>query len=403
MPSSAASRVVETYELAYHIFKHVKNGASNSGLLSLTVSSRSVGSVALDVLWETQESLLPLFRVLGARMRISTEQRYGWETMDCGDYRCVQETHQTLSLQPHSDNTVSVLSEEWDRLQFYARRIKIIDDKPLLLDETFDVHVQRPTLIALFSRRSAPLLPCVHRLHLGPRMRALFEAADVRVRSVGDSDTRMVSILLTDQPGPRRWLPGNLCHLDGLHALRICLDRELSMFPILRSLECLEELHLGFPDPDDDDDLYHPVTGRKAQPALGFPMLKTLCMDVPSTLRGPATALEAMSTEPLKLEGLHVLGYAHEYDSSEFALELYSVIRESCDQAALKELTVVTHTLDEYPSISPRALFKDLIAFPNITCADIHICAMEFDIDGALDVLTQAWPQLVRLRFLSRP
>ncbi|KAL1737660.1 hypothetical protein HDZ31DRAFT_70947, partial [Schizophyllum fasciatum] len=59
---SAASRVVGAYELAYQICKYVKDEVGNAGLLPVALSSRSAGSVALDLLWETQDSLLPLFR-----------------------------------------------------------------------------------------------------------------------------------------------------------------------------------------------------------------------------------------------------------------------------------------------------------------------------------------------------
>ncbi|KAL1738767.1 hypothetical protein HDZ31DRAFT_50480, partial [Schizophyllum fasciatum] len=364
------------------------------------------GSVALDLLWETQDSLLPLFRVLSPRMRTSSEERYEWETMDCGDYRCVIEMHQTLSLQPNDDKTVSISEEEWDRLQFYARRIKVIDDKPLLRGEEFKTHVQRNTLKALFSRAGEVLLPRVHRLLLGERMRELLEHADARARSVGEAGTRVVSLNLADPAyylKRHEWLPAALCRLDGLRALGICLDRRLGLYPILRSREWLEELHFSFPAPEDDDnDLFYPVTDRQAAPAPGFLRLKALRMDVPTSLDGPATALKAMSTTPLKLEKLHILGYEHEYDSEGCARVLYAAIRAACDPAALRDLAVVTHTSRDSVPPSPRALFGDLVAFPNITRAEIHICAMGSDVDGALDVLTAAWPRLERLVFVNR-
>lgn len=73
MSSAAASRVAEAYELTYLIFKHVQAIAGNSALVPAAMTNSSVGSVALDVLLETQNSLLPLFNVLYRRLKIDVE------------------------------------------------------------------------------------------------------------------------------------------------------------------------------------------------------------------------------------------------------------------------------------------------------------------------------------------
>ena len=73
MSSAAASRVAEAYELTYLIFKHVQAIAGNSALVPAATTNSFVGSVALDVLWETQNSLLPLFNVLYRRLKINVE------------------------------------------------------------------------------------------------------------------------------------------------------------------------------------------------------------------------------------------------------------------------------------------------------------------------------------------
>ena len=49
-------------------------------MVAATTSDRFLGSVALDVLWETQTSLLPLFQVLGHLFEVEVEERAVWDS-----------------------------------------------------------------------------------------------------------------------------------------------------------------------------------------------------------------------------------------------------------------------------------------------------------------------------------
>ena len=76
MCSNAAARVVETYELAFRIFKHVQDDDGNAALLPITLVNHHVGSIALDILWEEQADLGSLLLVLRDRLQCTPEERF---------------------------------------------------------------------------------------------------------------------------------------------------------------------------------------------------------------------------------------------------------------------------------------------------------------------------------------
>ena len=80
MSTSAATQVAGVYGLAYHILKCAQLDYGNSSLVAAARSNRFLGSVALDVLWETQTSLLPLFQVLGHLFEVEVEERAVWDS-----------------------------------------------------------------------------------------------------------------------------------------------------------------------------------------------------------------------------------------------------------------------------------------------------------------------------------
>ena len=100
MSNSAAARVAETYELAFRIFKHAQHDGGNVALLPVALVNHFVGSIALDVLWEEQTSLLPLIKVLGERLESTIEKRRGFVTVDENTSRLTVEEHQ-VSTQAH--------------------------------------------------------------------------------------------------------------------------------------------------------------------------------------------------------------------------------------------------------------------------------------------------------------
>ena len=105
MSNSAATRVAETYELAFRIFKHAQHDDGNAALLPSALVNHFVGSIALDVLWEEQTSLLPLIKVLGDHLESTMEKRRGFATVDENTSRLKVEEHQ-VSLQAHYRITV---------------------------------------------------------------------------------------------------------------------------------------------------------------------------------------------------------------------------------------------------------------------------------------------------------
>ena len=78
MSASAATQVAGIYELAYNIFHTVLLESGTASLVPAATSNRYLGSIALDVLWETQQSLLPLFQVLGRLTKIELQGRSVW-------------------------------------------------------------------------------------------------------------------------------------------------------------------------------------------------------------------------------------------------------------------------------------------------------------------------------------
>ncbi|KAL1674999.1 hypothetical protein EV122DRAFT_219389 [Schizophyllum commune] len=406
MSNSAATRVAETYELAFRIFKHAQHDGGNVALLPFALVNHFVGSIALDVLWEEQTSLLPLIKVLGDRLESTMEKRRGFVTVDENTSRLTVEEHQILFLRPNDEKKVSISAEEWQRLQFYARRIKVLDDKPLVREESFDIHLGLGSLCAILAGGgSEPLLPNLYRLNFGERMESLCESAKLSARYVDEGGQPVPSLCLiayTLQQPQGAWVPGNLCRLEQIRSLGIEPDKDLAIYPLLRNLRYLEELHLKLPEAENDEDLILGVTGKKAHNALGFPALTKLRISDPIQMRSVGTALWEMSTEPLKLKELHVTGWRHDFTDEKDAINLYSDIDDACDHNTLTHLTTITHSGSSQFQ-SAFELYNDLLVFPNITHFQLNIFAWHLDVEGALDMFTQAWPQLESLILLNRP
>ena len=72
---SAASRVFELYDIASLIFHTARRQFGNSSVLPFTIANKTIGDIALDVLWERQTSLLPLFIILQHGFKVETNTR----------------------------------------------------------------------------------------------------------------------------------------------------------------------------------------------------------------------------------------------------------------------------------------------------------------------------------------
>ncbi|KAL1664334.1 hypothetical protein GGF50DRAFT_115159 [Schizophyllum commune] len=409
MSTSAATQAAGVYGLAYHILKCAQLDYGNSSLVAAARSNRFLGSVALDVLWEAQESLLPLFQVLSHLFEVELEGRAVWDSdQEVWDEGAEPDYLRAMHL------VDPVTPADWERLQSYARRIKSIEDGPLRPYEWFDIHLgPLVTFEGLFNAgdENSVLLPNIRRLDLGPRTISLFERFDFWPET-----GKNAHLILRERDSEPKPVPNlRFCRLDQLQMLGILADVHLEMLPALRVMPVLEELHLKFePETsnpnckvsyDGDDDETHGLTGRriKADPAPGFHALKTLRLTDPVSMRDFTITLKNMVKGSLKLEQLHIRGWdIHEYGQKEASKGLHAAIRACCDKTALTHLTVVLQGWRS-DSSTPE-MVQDLLAFPNITHACIDFDGhRHLDTKGAFDAFTNAWRHLESLTFFHRP
>ncbi|KAI4521486.1 hypothetical protein K525DRAFT_269803 [Schizophyllum commune Loenen D] len=79
----AATHVASIYELVDLIARELHSTSVDRALVPLVTVSRFVGSVALDVLWETQEDLAPLLCVLRHVMILNPDR---WTVDTCDSF-----------------------------------------------------------------------------------------------------------------------------------------------------------------------------------------------------------------------------------------------------------------------------------------------------------------------------
>ncbi|KAI5886165.1 uncharacterized protein SCHCODRAFT_02592995 [Schizophyllum commune H4-8] len=401
MYSSAAARVVETYEIAFRIFKNVQDDDGNAALLPITLVNHHVGSIALDILWEVQGDLGSLLLVLRDRLKRTPEERF---TRVVQYEHGIMETetlkHWVISLKPDSNNKISLSPTDWERLQFYARRIKVLYDEQPYPPWVYSHHLHHDTLCAILAAGGGQaLLPNLYHLNVGQRVMQLLETAKLSARYVDEGGERVPYVGLVtraDDEGHSEWLPGNLCRLDRIRFLGLEPDERLAILPFLRDLQSLEGLRLKFLDVEAEEDLR---LDSKTERAVGFTGLRELHITNPVQMETFAATLHEVSTEPLKLKELHLTGFSHRSHggrATEDDYELYKRIRDTCDHDALKRLSVVTNS-SGHMNEPARWIYADLLAFPNITHFRLDICAWYSDPTGALKMFTAAWPQLESL------
>ncbi|KAL1686481.1 hypothetical protein GGG16DRAFT_64169 [Schizophyllum commune] len=469
MSSAAASRVAEAYELTYLIFKHVQAIAGNSALLPAALTNSSVGSVALDVLWETQNSLLPLFNVLYRRLKINVETtdppgidefEASYVTFELDDDELVDHQVLTWNCDPKK-----IPKKEFKRFYSYARRIKVLDDRyppggQLTKEEEGDIHLSHKLVFKVFSAGDGVLLPSLYKLNIGPRIMGLFHGQSFRLEKdaedersddddddmggadeeydeeedgeggeeeagegdeedeVADSTTPEACYLSVYETWYYRRLFARLCRIDKLRSLGLQVDEKLSMVRTIRGFTHLDELHIRFADDkpegetttdsvvwevDMDEQKHDTLAGRtlKECPARDFSGLETLHLSDAYDLDEVARALRNLSSHKLRLQALHVRSWRHT-DGAEATLDLYAAILAKCDKHALRELTMVTLCWG-YETLAPDKLFRDLVAFPNITHICLHVADRSVDRAGCVEMFARAWPKLESLVFLNKP
>ncbi|KAL1738344.1 hypothetical protein HDZ31DRAFT_78440, partial [Schizophyllum fasciatum] len=238
MPSdNAASRVAETYELLHLIFKNAQHDFGDSSLVPVAQANRFVGSVALDVLWETQKSLLPLFRVIDHCFEIEIEERCVWNPVYGNWDDDSADEQRVMHLKPGQHRGIS--SKDRERLKFYASRIKAIIDTPVKGEPVGDLHIFSEDLPnVILADGNSTLLPNLRRLEIGPRLTSFFEHIGFRVEA--DEEVPYIALYRFTEH------LGDLCRADSLRTLGIQIDNNLAMLPAIRALPVLEELHLTF-------------------------------------------------------------------------------------------------------------------------------------------------------------
>ncbi|KAL1740623.1 hypothetical protein HDZ31DRAFT_67758 [Schizophyllum fasciatum] len=411
---SAASRVAQSYELVHRILTHCQSQHGDASLVPAAVANRFVGNAALDVLWETQKSVLPLILVLRHLIVEDTEQRAVWCKERRRWDRHRSEVKRVLYLAGDAPRTMS--ADDVERLQSYARRIRVLDDGPLAEGETNDIHLDRNVVVFFCggSDEDDVLLPNLRRVEIGPRLASLFEDKDIWPAE--DGEHRFY--LSVFQPWGLYEHLGDLCRLDKLQSLGIQADNQLKVLPALRKLPALQELHLKFgetpprnelrrlwlDEDDEDDEDCEGLVGHTLQSELthGFSALRTLRLSDPLNLESVSLTLAHLSTAPLKLRTLHVRGRLHAACSLREAQTLYSAIRAQCVKSALTHLTVATQGWGQHP-MRAAELFKSLLAFPNITHFGLDVLDDATDVDGALEAFARAWPRLESLTILNKP
>ncbi|KAI5890916.1 uncharacterized protein SCHCODRAFT_02579972 [Schizophyllum commune H4-8] len=394
----AATHVASIYELVDLIARELRGASGDRALVPLVTVSRFVGSVALDVLWETQEDLAPLFCVLRHVVILNPDK---W-TIDIPTQngpvelktRVITSTRLLCRGPPESAKRV-ISTRGWARMQLYAARIKIIDNTqtPGLVNEGALPLTLDPRL-ARAAARYGVLLPRLHTMHIPLRLGAFFYRFRLGVNSdTGDLGSPMVSLYLAG----RRKCIANLYPLTNVVSIAIAIDRQLAHLAILRGLPALETLSLH--------DVDCIITTTEVAVAPGFRALKYLRIRGPWNLFKTAFLLRKLSSRPLALKGIIFYGWTDYRDrrsKEENACDMHAAIREVCDRDTLKRLVIPTPAVGRWDA---RKWLSDLLPFPNIDMVVVRVMSVHTKLktQSILELMGAAWPQLTTLIFRTPP
>ncbi|KAL1738959.1 hypothetical protein HDZ31DRAFT_50168, partial [Schizophyllum fasciatum] len=363
----------------------------NSALLPLAVTSRFVGGVALDVLWEKQEDLEPLFKVLpNVTMKNQDVVRMVGLTAD--GKVTVEPVVLSLKLTARGIKKCKpdeiITDANWKRLKFYASRIRVLEDtrmpagRVLILDHR---------LIAAALARGV-LFPRLHTLYIGPQLEAFLHEMSVCV-SLPDGVTPTASLRYAREDCPPRSL-GALFPLANVRALSLEVDPELSALPVLRGLDRLQRLYLsgvGFGS--------RPFTGSKAATAPGFRTLTALHLGTIYSVRAATLVLRKLSSQPLALVDFTINGvHNQEKDTAEASRDFFAAMQACIVRETLTCLRVTTSMIGVLPN---SELLAGALAFPNIEAAGFAWQNPNADIDDAVQLMSEAWPKLRTLSLLA--
>ncbi|TRM64651.1 hypothetical protein BD626DRAFT_492569 [Schizophyllum amplum] len=454
-PLSAATRVASIYEIVQEICRILIApprfyGRPYPGLLCpLTRVSRFVSDVALDVLWEKQTSLAPLFQTIPrvARRLVKWRRYYdGWEFLDSdepdseivkrkvlkipcrhqldddresepgnavdhdgagagiGDgvshekaYACDSDSNSEASDDdrcPEDDcdpDELELTDAEYERFTHYARRIRVFDAQRREPWRSRKIFVDNALLFAALRR--GPVLPRVRSIRLHKEIDLLIHGChivDIDTPSLVGYSALVVRDFESFHASP-------LCPLTHVRDMTLPPDPELDVLAHLRHLPLLEQLHFG------------PVrwiyeVEDSCPPPAGFYALRSLSISGISRLEHVQIILSRMSSKPLRLRSFSHRNTRDMATSADHtsAYDLFRELRARLDVDYLEQLTVSTACCMLYEPAG--LLLKDLCAFPDVRVANIRLAhSPGIDVDEVLDVITSAWPGLEKIFIRNNP
>ncbi|TRM55182.1 hypothetical protein BD626DRAFT_543569 [Schizophyllum amplum] len=358
---SIGSLFVSVYDIFLEVCKALlATEVGRADLLRLATVNRAVSDVALDVLWEKQNTITNLFRVLPR----------------------IEEIRVLLTLRDPKRN---LTDDEYARFMSYASRIKVLEDS----DHIPRVPTRIDQTLLLCILRRGPVLPNVRTLR--GEAGGTFEKVDMQVQW-SSNDTDAVLAVVRSVGFTVIQTLGVFAPLSHICSLTISPGENYEAIPHLRHLASLEELHLYY--------FRSPglVPNKPPAPAPGFRALRTLLLSETRGIDHAYEVLRAMSSEPMQLRLLEHYDFrSYSGDDGSWrtgqhdARRFYRLLRDRVDRSTLTTLR-----------ITQAALFSALRAFPNITRTTVFFNHEQADINGALDVLTAMWPRLSYLCFRNR-
>ncbi|TRM57104.1 hypothetical protein BD626DRAFT_516434 [Schizophyllum amplum] len=468
-PSSAATRVASIYEIVREICRiliappRFYYGRPYPGLLcSLTRVSRFVSDVALDVLWEKQTSLAPLFQTIPrvARRLVKWRRYYdGWEFLDSDepdseivkrkvlkipcrhqlDYDRESESGNAVdddgagagigdgvSHEKACNDDIPVEGAPVEDVCDSDSNSEASDDDRCLEDdcdpdelELTDAEYERFTHYArrirvLDAQRREPwrsrkifvdnalLFAALRRGPILPRVRS------IRLHKEMDLLIHGCHIVDIDTPSLVGYSALVVRDFESFHASPLCplthvRDMTLPPDPELDVLAHLRHLPLL------EQLHFGPVrwiyeVEDSCPPPAGFYALRSLSISGIPRLEHVQIILSRMSSKPLRLRSFSHRNTREMATSADHtsACDLFRELRARLDVDYLEQLTVSTACcmLHEPAGL----LLKDLCAFPNVRVANIRLAhSPGIDVDEVLDVITSAWPGLEKIFIRNNP
>ncbi|TRM57106.1 hypothetical protein BD626DRAFT_635176 [Schizophyllum amplum] len=451
---TAASRVASIYEIILEICKIACELWRPDYVVAarLITVSRFISEIALDVLWERQTSLAPLFRTIPRVERRSVRlRRYfdGREIYDLDDidpdlttletvpvlkipcdHQRANDDSETSGVHDHehgwdedsggqeapddgnsdysseserSDddaceeedcdpNQLELTDDEYETFNRYATRIRAFEHTKYGHWELDRLLIDRALMFAVLRR--GPLLPRARVIRLSRRMLLPVHGDHLIDLEQPLADGHAALVVRRDVNSCHA---GQLCPLARMREVTMAPDCHLELLSHLRNLPLLEKLHL----------IAVPRLRKSiGQCSLktGFRTLRWLGISGTSRYEDARLILSQMSSQPLRLRVfIHQSCRKPTVSANHIpAYNLFRELRARLDPEYLEDLTVTTARCSHQESARP--MFADLGAFPNVkeACVDLADSPI-VDVDEVLDVLTHAWPALQRLYICNDP